>query len=84
MIKPGQLRCQIHFDIVQRLAISQLHKGHGKQLIEESKVFDLVMTPVFRNLLREGVKGQVAHDVSENEFALVHLEIRQKSLGVPF
>jgi hypothetical protein len=84
VVKPGHLRSQIHFDIAQRLAISQLRKGHGKELIEASKVFDLVMTPVFRNASREGVKGQVVHDLSENEFALVHLEIPQKSLGVPF
>ena len=84
VVKPGGLRSQIHFDIAQRLSISQLRKGHGKKLIEASKVFDLVMTPVFRNASREGVKGQVVHDLSENEFALVHLEIPQKSLGVPF
>jgi hypothetical protein len=42
------------------------------------------MTPVFRNASREGVEGQVVHDLSENKFALVHLEIPQKSLGVPF
>jgi hypothetical protein len=84
VVKPGGLRSQIHFDIAQRLSISQLRKGHGKKLIEASKVLDLVMTPVFRNASREGVKGQVVHDLSENEFALVHLEIPQKSLGVPF
>jgi hypothetical protein len=84
VVKPGHLRSQIHFDIAQRLAISQLRKGYGKELIEASKVLDLVMTPVFRNASREGVKGQVVHDLSENEFALVHLEIPQKSLGVPF
>ena len=84
VVKPGGLRSQIHFDIAQRLAISQLRKGHGKELIEASKVFDLVMTPVFRNASREGVKGQVVHDLSENEFAVVHLDSPKKSLGAPF
>ena len=84
VVKPGGLRSQIHFDIAQRLAISQLRKGHGKELIEASKVFDLVMTPVFRNASREGVKGQVVHNLSENEFAVVHLDSPKKSLGAPF
>jgi hypothetical protein len=39
---------------------------------------------VFLNALREDVKGQVAHDLSENEFAVVHLDIAKKSLGAPF
>jgi hypothetical protein len=38
----------------------------------------LVMTPVFRNASREGVKGQVVHDLSENEFAVVHLDSPKK------
>jgi len=84
VVKPCGLRSQIHFDIAQRLAISQLRKGHGKELVEASKVFDLVMTPVFRNASREGVKGQVVHDLSENEFAVVHLDSPKKSLGAPF
>ena len=84
VVKPGGLRSQIHFDIAQRLAISQLRKGHGKELIEASKVFDLVMTPVFRNASREGVKGQVVRNLSENEFAVVHLDSPKKSLGAPF
>jgi hypothetical protein len=78
------LRSQIHFDIAQRLAISQLRKGHGKELIEASKVYDLVMPPVFRNASREGVKGQVVHGLSENEFAVVHLDSPKESLGAPF
>ena len=84
VVKPGGLRSQIHFNIAQRLAISQLRKGHGKELIEASKVFHLVMPPVFRNASREGVKGQVVHNLSENEFAVVHLDSPKKSLGAPF
>jgi|GEM_PF-6060648 len=84
VVKPGHLRSQIHFDISQRLATSQLRKVHGQKFNEVSKVFDLVMPPVFLNALREDVKGQVAHDLSENEFAVVHLDIAKKSLGAPF
>ena len=84
VVKPGGLRSQIHFDIAQRLARSQLRKGHGKELIEASKVFDLVKPPVFRNASSEGVKGQVVHDLSKNEFAVVHLDSPKESLGAPF
>jgi hypothetical protein len=58
-----------------------LRKGHGKKLIEASKVFDLFMTPVFHNASRDGMKGQMVHDLSANAFAVVHLDSSKKSLG---
>ena len=47
------------------------------------------MPPVFRNASREGMKWQVAHDLSENKFAAVyldspksHLELHYESIHV--
>ena len=74
MVKPGGLRSQIYFDIAQRLAISQLGKGHCQELIEAGEVFDLVIAAVFGNATPKGCHGHMIHDLRKDKLALVHDE----------
>ncbi len=72
VVKTLGLCAQIDFDIAKRLPICQLSKGHREELIQASKVLDLVIAAMCGNASPECSQRQIHHDLRENEFALVH------------
>ena len=73
MIELGALRAKTCFDVAQAFAIGQLRESHAQVLIEAREAFDLVLALVASNASPESGERQVLHDLSENEFAMVHL-----------
>ena len=72
VIQPLGLGTQIDFDIAQRLAVGQLSKGHGQELIHAGEVVDLVIALVSGHASAKSAQWQKCHELRENKLALVH------------
>jgi hypothetical protein len=66
------LGTQIDLDVAQRLAVSQLGKGHGEELVQTREVFDLVLSVVIGHTAAKRAQRQVHHELRKYELALVH------------
>jgi len=67
VIKLGLHGPQTYFDIAQTLLISQLGKGHAKELIEAGKGSDPVFALIPTNTFVEFVSREKAHELREND-----------------
>ena len=83
VIKPLGLRTEIYLDIAKRLSVCQLRKRHRKELIQTSKVFDLVVAPMGGDTASKSGQWQMHHDLRKNEFALVHESSSRNNANSP-
>jgi hypothetical protein len=72
VIQPLGLSTQIDLDVAQRLAVGQLSKGHGQELVRAGEVLNLVIDAVSGHASTESAQGQKRHELRENKLALVH------------
>ena len=72
VIQPLGLGTQIDLDVAQRLAVGQLSKGHGQELVHAGEILDLVIAPVRGHASTKSAQGQKRHELRENKFAVVH------------
>lgn len=72
VIQPPGLGTQIDLDVAQRLAVGQLSKGHGQELVHAGKLFNFVIAAVSGHASTESAQRQKRHELRENKFALVH------------
>ena len=72
VIQPLGLGTQIDFDVAQRLAVGQLSKGHGQELVHAGEVLDLVIASVRGYASAKSAQWQKCHELRENKLALVH------------
>ena len=72
VIQPRGLGTQVDLNIAQALAVGELGKVHGQELIQTRKIFDFVIARVARHAARECSLGQVRHELRKYEFALMH------------
>jgi hypothetical protein len=66
------LGAQVHFDVAQRFAISQLSKHHCQKLIQTGEILDLVFGPMSHDTAPKCTQRQMGHDLRKHELALVH------------
>jgi hypothetical protein len=66
------LGTQIDLDVAQRLAVGQLSKGHGQELVHAGEVLDLVIASVSGHTSAKSAQRQKRHKLRENKLALVH------------
>ena len=72
VIQPLGLSTQIDLDVAQRLAVGQLSKGHGQELVHAGEILNLVIATVSRHASTKSAQGQKRHELRENKLALVH------------
>ena len=72
VIQPLGLGTQIDLDVAQRLAVGQLSKGHGQELVHAGEVLDLVIAAVRSHTSTKSAQWQKRHKLRENKLALVH------------
>ena len=72
VIQPLGLSTQIDLDVAQRLAVGQLSKGHGQELVHAGEILNLVIAAVSGHASTESAQGQKRHELRENKLALVH------------
>jgi hypothetical protein len=72
VIQPLGLGSQIDLDVAQRLAVGQLSKGHGQELVHAGELLNLVIATVSRHAAAKSAQGQKRHELRENKLALVH------------
>jgi len=72
VIQPLGLSTQIDLDVAQRLAVGQLSKGHGQELVHAGEVLNLVIASVLCNAAAKRAQRQEGHELRENKLALVH------------
>ncbi len=72
VIQPLGLGTQIDLDVAQRLAVGQLSKGHGQELVRAGEILNLVIAAVSGHASTESAQGQKRHELRENKLALVH------------
>ena len=72
VIQPLGLGTQIDLDVAQRLAVGQLSKGHGQELVHAGEVLDLVIAAVRSHASTKSAQWQKRHELRENKLALVH------------
>ena len=72
VIQPLGLGTQIDLDVAQRLAVGQLSKGHGQELVHAGEILNLVIASVLGNAAAKRAQRQEGHELRENELALVH------------
>ena len=72
VIQPLGLSTQIDLDVAQRLAVGQLSKGHGQELVHAGEILNLVIAAVSGHASTESFQGQKRHELRENKLALVH------------
>ena len=68
----GELVQHIDLDVAQGLAIGQLRKRHGQELVETGEVLDLVIAVMRGYTAAKGAHGKVRHELGKHELALVH------------
>ena len=83
VVQPTRLRSQVDLYVAQRLSIGQLGKGHGEELIQARKVFDLVLASVVGHATPKCAQWQIEHELREYELALVHGDFWRKSAKNP-
>ncbi len=71
-VQRARLRTQIDFDVAQGLAVGQLGKGHGEELVQTREVFDFVLSVVIGHTAAKRTHWQVEHELRKYELALVH------------
>ena len=72
VVHPARLRTQIDFDFAKGLAVGQLGKSHGEELIQVREVFDLVLSVVIGHTAAKRTQWQVEYGLRKYERALVH------------
>jgi len=72
VIQPLGLSTQIDLDVAQGLAVGQLSKGHGQELIHAGELLDLVIATVSGYASTKSAQWQKRHELRENKLALVH------------
>jgi hypothetical protein len=72
VIQALALSAQVDFDVAKRLSVGQLGKGHGKELIQASEVLNFEVALMGCHAAAKGAQWQMRHELSENEFALMH------------
>ena len=72
VIQPLGLGTQIDLYVAQRLAVGQLGKGHGQELVHAGEILDLVIATVRGHASTKSAQGQKRHELRENKFAVVH------------
>ena len=72
VIQPLGLGTQIDLDVAQRLAVGQLSKGHGQELVHAGEILNLVIATMSGHASTESAQGQKRHELRENKLALVH------------
>ena len=70
--KFGLIGRQTRFDVAQRLAVGQLRKGHGQELVHAGEILNLVIASVLGNAAAKRAQRQEGHELRENKLALVH------------
>jgi hypothetical protein len=66
------LRSQARLDVAQTLPVCQLCKGHAQKLIEAGEGLHLLIVGVLRHTATEGAERKMAHQLREDELALMH------------
>jgi hypothetical protein len=61
---------QVDFDIALGLPVSQLRKGHGKELVQAREVFDLVVAAMLGHATSKGGHGQMGHELRKKRACL--------------
>ena len=61
-----------YVDVPQTLAVGQLSKGHGRELVHAGELLDLLIAAVIGHASTESAQGQKRHELRINKFALVH------------
>jgi len=72
VIQPLGLGTQIDLDVAQRLAVGQLSKGHGQELVHAGEILNLVIASVLGNAAAKRAQRQERHELRENKLAVVH------------
>jgi hypothetical protein len=72
VIQPFGLSAKVDFDVAQGLAVGQLRKGHGQELIQTGEFLDLVIASVRSHASAKSAQRQECHELRENQFAFVH------------
>ena len=72
VVQPFGLGAQVHFDVAQGLAVGQLRKRHGQELIQTREIFDLVFAAMRGYTAAKGAQWQEGHELGKHELALVH------------
>jgi hypothetical protein len=66
------LGAQVDFDVAQGLAVGQVRKSHGEELIQTGEVLDLVFPSVIGHTATKRTQWQIDHELRKYELALVH------------
>ena len=82
-VQPTRLGAKIDLDVAQRLAVGQLCKDHGKELIKAREVLDLVFPSMICHTAAQGAQRQKSHELRKYELALVHSGLKRKSAKNP-
>ena len=72
VIQPLGLSTQIDLDVAQRLAVGQLSKGHGQELVHAGEILNLVIAAVSGHASTKSAQWQKRHELRENKLAVVH------------
>ena len=83
VIQPRRLRPQVHFDVAQRLASSQLGEGHREELVEAGELLHLVIAPMCCHAAAKRRQRQMRHDLCEHEHALMHGDLLRLPAKAP-
>lgn len=83
MVQTLGLRPQIDLDIAKRLAVGQLREGHRQELIETGEIVHLVIASVGGHAAPKSTQWQMGHELSKNEFAMMHVGPKRKGAKEP-
>ena len=72
MIELRAVCSQAGLNVAQTLAPCELHERHAQILVETGEMLDLVLAILTSDGTSKGRQRHVLHDLSENEFTLVH------------
>ena len=75
------MRAQAGFDVAQTLAISELGKSQGQELIEAGKTLYLVIAMVTIHATAKLDQRKQVHQLSKNRSATVHALILARFFG---
>jgi hypothetical protein len=72
VIQASRLSAQVDLDVAQGLAVGQLRKGHGEELVQAREVLDLVFAPMLGYTATKRAERQIEHELRKYELAFVH------------
>jgi hypothetical protein len=75
----SSLTTQIDLDIAQRLSVSQIYEGHGKELIQASEVLDFEIVLMASHAAAKSAQWQMCHELREHKLALMHGDLVRKT-----